>query len=219
MAEGSLTGDHYFSLQIPVCQAQIRLGDRRGKTFTHPNWAHGSAGTLLIKPQIQPVFQLLPSPGCQVSCHAMKSPRGRHITSAVRTWVGSTARGGSPRGEGVDPPSKLVCAPHETVCTQLRGSSACAVHHRAHEWSLWAQSYRSVPGEQGGVELSHRVHCLPTDQKCLGACVGRTGSTRTGHISQSLHPLLGRAGRAVGLLHPAQGQSPGGARGPGDRAG
>lgn len=102
---------------------------------------------------------------------------------------------------------------HETVCTQLGGSSACAVRHWEHDRSLWAQSYRLVPGEQGGVELTHRVHCLPTDQKFLDACIGRMGSTRTGHISQSLRPLLGRAGRAVRLLHPAQGRSPRGNQG------
>ena len=48
VVEGALTRDDYFCLQILVCQAQIRLGDRRGEIFIHPDWARHSAGTFLL---------------------------------------------------------------------------------------------------------------------------------------------------------------------------
>lgn len=53
----------------------------------------------------------------------------------------------------------------------------------------------AVQGEREGIELSHLVHSLPTDQKTPDMCTRRMESTRTGHVSPTLsEPAAGKSG-------------------------
>ena len=103
----------------------------------------------------------------------------------------------------METPSKLTCASHEMMCTQLRGQLClCRVSPGARAVFVGRELQISVPravqGEREGIKLGHLVHSLSTDQKSPDTCIRRMGSTRTGHISQTLSEPA--AGKSMGEL-------------------